>query len=842
MMYLEVAVAAPLLSTLTYLLPDYYLGSNRDDVDFAGRKVLVPLGRRQAIGYVLGRIKNHDGGFVIKEIRDILGDEPLFPANMVPFFRWISHYYQYPIGEVITTALPAGLKGSSGRVIQLKDPAAGFAGVNGDLDQQKFSWLTELEEKGRIRGIRARKILANATSRRLVGNLREQGLIDVIDEVDNQEIGDKSEVCYRSGDVIDINRAIDDPASCSFEHFAEDIRARGGHELKLSEIKTLYHYSRCTRDNAGEVPRKEILKVYRGAAKALKELCRLGILKKEKKRIYRNPFGERPPQLPAPKELSQEQIEALRQIRKCLDASLYKVFLLHGITGSGKTEVYLQAAQVALDSNKDILVLVPEIALATQLEAHFLSRFGDRIALLHSGLSGGEKYDQWSLAATGKAKIVIGARSAVFAPLANIGLIIVDEEHDSGFKQDDSLKYNGRDLAVVRGKLHNCSVILGSATPSVTSYHNARQQKYQLLNLTHRVGSGSLPHVTLIDLSKEAKQKRKSVLNRQFVEALQRSLDREEQSLLLINRRGFSASYICQECGTAVGCAHCNVTLTYHKKNNSLICHYCGYSVSSQLICANCRSSQLVPMGVGTQRVEEELRELFPDAAIERLDADTASDRKKFLSLLNDMRQRRIDILIGTQMIAKGHHFPHVSFVGVVWADGGLNMPDFRAAERTFQLLSQVTGRAGRGASEGRVIIQTMRPHHYAIDLARSHEYEQFYQKELAIRQRPAFPPFVRLACYRVSGEIEYEVRKTAENLAAGARSYAAEKQIVLEVLGPAPSPLEKIKDKYRWQILLKSPHSATFQVLGAYISDRRSSVAVGKVHIALDLDPDNMM
>ncbi len=842
MIYLEVAVAAPLLSTLTYLLPAHLQNSGRDEAGYAGSRVLVPLGRRQAIGYVLGRTHNPDGAFVVKEIGDILSDAPLFPGNMVAFFRWIAHYYQYPIGEVLTTALPAGLKGAGGRVIRLKDRAASFDGVGGDPAQQEYSWLAELKEKGRIGRSRTRKILSNAKNRRLASTLQQQGLIDIINEADDQRIGDKTEVCYRTGDVLDIDQAIADTASFSLEGFSKNIHSRVDHQLRLSEIKTLYHYARYIRGMPGEVPRKEILKAYRGGAKALKELCRLGILKKDKKRIYRNPFGERPPHLPAPKELSKEQVAALRQIEKSLYAGVYKVFLLHGITGSGKTEVYLQAAQVALDNNKDILVLVPEIALATQLEAHFLSRFGDRIALLHSGLSGGEKYDQWSLAAAGKVKIVIGARSAVFAPLANIGLIIVDEEHDSGFKQDDSLKYNGRDLAVVRGKLHNCSVLLGSATPSVTSYHNARQQKYQLLKLTSRVGAGSLPEVTLIDLSKEAKHSKKSLLHREFVDALEHTLDRGEQSLLLLNRRGFSASYICQECGTAVGCIHCNVTLTYHKKKSSLICHYCGYAVSSQLVCANCRSSQLVPMGVGTQRVEEELRELFPDAAIERLDADTASDRKKFLSLLGSMRQRHIDILIGTQMIAKGHHFPHVSFVGVVWADGGLNMPDFRAAERTYQLLSQVTGRAGRGAVGGRVIIQTMRPRHYAIDLARRHDYETFYQKELAIRQRPAFPPFVRLACYRVSGEIEYEVRKTAENLAAAARSFAAKGQVVLEVLGPAPSPLEKIKDKYRWQILLKSPQANTFQILGREISDSRSTMAVGKAHIALDLDPDNMM
>ncbi|MBM9602751.1 replication restart helicase PriA [Desulfopila inferna] len=840
MIYLEVAVAAPLFSTLTYLLRS----EEREEgvgagSEYIGYQVLVPLGRRTVSGYILGRMVVEKVEYSLKYIREIVSPGPLFHANMVPFFRWVADYYQFPLGEVITTALPAGLKRSSNKVLRLKEDSGltEFLQLN---DQPP--WFEELSAKKSLSPAVTRSILADPQYKKYISRLLDEGIAEIEHQVSERTTREKMEICYSSTlDIVPPDQ-LDGINSEQLREFGEKLRGGCQLDLKLSEIKVLYYYARHHGATSQSVPQKEILRSYKGGSAPLKSLCEYGILKKSSKRIYRNPLGEIPEHLPRPERLTKEQESAVKAIGSSIEEQDYAAFLLHGVTGSGKTEVYLQSAQACLDTGRDVLVLVPEIALATQLEAHFLSRFGEGIALLHSGLSQGEKYDQWSLAVSGQARIVIGARSAVFAPLQNPGLIIVDEEHDGGFKQDDGLKYNGRDLAVLRAKLQNCTVVLGSATPSVTSYFHAKNKKYQLLTMPGRVGGSELPQVEVIDVNKDQKKNKKSIFHQRFIDELEKNLEKQEQSLVLINRRGFSASYICRECGTAVQCRHCNVTLTYHKGKQSLICHYCGYSVGSRLICSTCHSDTLVPVGIGTERIEEELRLRFPSARIERLDSDTASDRKKFLLILKAMRLREIDILIGTQMIAKGHHFPHVTFVGVAWADGGLNMPDFRAAERTYQLLSQVTGRSGRGEKKGRVIIQTMRPNHYAIELARRHQYEEFFKRETTLRQRPVFPPYVRLACYRISGKNEYEVRKTSEKIAAACRGLARGEELPLEVLGPATSPLEKIKDKYRWQILLKSPRTSIFHQIGSHIGSRRKDLVIGKTHITLDVDPENMM
>ena len=368
-------------------------------------------------------------------------------------------------------------------------------------------------------------------------------------------------------------------------------------------------------------------------------------------------------------------------------------------------------------------------------------------------MSASERFDQFYLALTGKAKVVIGARSALFAPFRDPGLIVVDEEHDAGFKQDDSFRYHGRDLAVLRAKHHDAVVILGSATPSITSYAHAQSGKYTLLTMKERVGNRSLPVVSIVDLNKKQAKDTKGIIKKELQEKLTTNLAKGKQSILLLNRRGFSAVVLCRDCGTPVQCSHCHVSLTLHKGKNKLICHYCGFSMANKNTCLQCRSTDLVPAGFGTERVEEEVLELFPQARIKRLDSDTASDRKKFLSLLSKMHEGEIDILIGTQMIAKGHHFPNVTLVGVVWADGGMSMPDFRAAERTFQLITQVIGRAGRGDVPGEVIVQTMRPDHYAIVYSRDHQYGKLFAHEMKLRQHPAFPPYLRLTRSATSGQ-----------------------------------------------------------------------------------------
>ncbi|RUM38860.1 MAG: primosomal protein N', partial [Desulfobulbus sp.] len=458
------------------------------------------------------------------------------------------------------------------------------------------------------------------------------------------------------------------------------------------------------------VSKRDLNRIYANAGKILKRPLFQRIFLEEERRIYRDPFGEQPQPMQPPSALTGEQNEVLSRIVPAVEAGTFTRFLLFGVTGCGKTEVYLQAAQKALAMQKSVLVLVPEIALSSQLEAHFYSRFGDTLAVLHSGLSSGQRLDEWQRILSGRAQVVIGARSAVFAPLSDIGLIIVDEEHESSYKQDSGLCYNGRDLAVLRAKFSGCPVILGSATPSLTSFYHADSGRYTLLTMKKRVADQRMPDVEIVNLATVKKSRQDLFFSDQLIHALEDNLAKGRQSLLFVNRRGYAAFLLCRDCGHVIRCRHCRVSMTLHRGAGQLVCHYCGYTLPTNIVCPGCRTGKIVPLGLGSERIENEVAQILPQARIARLDSDTAGSRKEYLALLGRVRSRDIDILVGTQMIAKGLHFPHVTLVGVVWADSGLNMPDYKATERTFSLLSQVTGRAGRGEQSGRVIIRPISP------------------------------------------------------------------------------------------------------------------------------------
>jgi len=504
--------------------------------------------------------------------------------------------------------------------------------------------------------------------------------------------------------------------------------------------------------------------------------------------------------------------------------------------------VYLRAAAFGLEQGKSVLVLVPEIALATQIEAHFLARFGSRVALLHSGLSSGQRFDQWCRIAQGKADVVIGARSAVFAPLKNPGLIIVDEEHDSSYKQDDGLRYHARDLAVLRASQSEAVVILGSATPSVTSYYHATRGKYNLLGLDKRIEDRPLPAVEVVSMqSVKTVSGRPPVFSPALISNLRKNLERGEQSLIFLNRRGFANFMLCRDCGQVVECRHCQVSLTLHKSANKLLCHYCGFTVSSKSVCAKCQASSLTAIGVGTERLEHELPELFPGARIARLDRDTCQKRNDYIKILRAVHKGEIDILLGTQMITKGHHFPNVTLVGIVLADTGLGLPDFRAGERTFQLISQVTGRAGRGEKPGRVIVQTFQPEHYSIEMAKNHDYTGMFAREIELRKALGYPPFSRIVNVKIEATEDKYVQDAAARLANLGRRL--QKGSEPEILGPAPAPLTRLRDKYRWQLLIKCNK---FEVLHTFLHKLEGEIATlskaGKVRIAIDVDPEYMM
>ncbi|MBI5558466.1 MAG: primosomal protein N' [Deltaproteobacteria bacterium] len=817
MMHLEVAVAAPVTETLTYRFPASESGCLKP-----GTRLLVPLGRRQVTGYLLAVKPAEKTAFTVKQVTELLDDSPLFPESMIPFLRWIAAYYRYPLGEVIKIALPGGLTRQSERQVRLepagRQPLTALLAGNPDSSPQ---WLAGLLEKGMLSPAQVRVLWRSGKWRNQLTRWRDEGYVQLEESVSAQRSQAKTEICAALAD-------------CALTY---------GGKLKGSERKTLDILQELLGlRSLPLVPVKEISHAYSGAGQGLKSLAGKGLVTFHEQQVFRDPFGEEPPFCPEPAQLSQEQEQALAQLLPAVSRQAFATFLLHGVTGSGKTEIYLRAARRTLEENRSVLVLVPEIALATQLEAHFFSRFGRTVALLHSGLSPGERFDQWTRIMGGQAKIVIGARSAIFAPLHEPGLIIVDEEHDSAYKQEDTLRYQGRDMAVLRGNLQGCPVLLGSATPSLTSFHHASTGKYQLLSLNKRIEDRPLPQVTVIDLRTLPRETAApAFFSRDLLNAMEETLAQGDQSIIFLNRRGYANLMICQDCGNPVKCLHCDISLTLHKSEQLLTCHYCGYHARNPILCPSCRSPKVKEIGFGTERLEEALGVHFPQARIARLDRDTTTDRKKFLKILKAVHLREIDILVGTQMITKGHHFPHVTLVGVIWADGGLGMPDFKAGERTFQLISQVTGRAGRGDKPGRVIIQTHQPDHYSIVNAQKHDYHGFYEKELQLRKALQYPPFARLVNLRFSGDDEEMVKNAAHLTALQARAMADSCQAA--VLGPAAAPLARIRDQYRWQLLLKGADSNGLRALCDHLASQPASPhRFAKVAMIVDVDPESML
>ncbi len=833
----EVAVAAPLRQTLTYAGPE-----EGDRAPEPGVRVLVPLGNRLVTGYLLGPApETDDPGFTVRKIVEILDPEPLFPSTLVPFFRWIADYYHYPPGEVIRTALPAGLTSASGRRVVLTD--RGRAELPGLLDPDRKPWAGKLLARGELSPAAVLSLWRSPSRKRLLENWEREGLVRIEQVVIGDQVRPRTvEVVEPGPGLADLLERFPDPDPDHLpELLAEGQAGTGGNDLKKSELRALGLFLRLWQEQGRRsVPRPELRRHYAGISAPLRSLCSRGLLAIGKSRIHRDPFGCRPPYFPAPEHLTDEQEQVLDQLLPAIGEQRFATFLLFGTTGSGKTEVYLRACEATLALDRSVLVLVPEIALASQLEAHFHSRFGDRLAVLHSGLSPGQRLDQWQRITGGRARIVIGARSAVFAPLADPGLVIVDEEHEPAYKQDDGLRYSGRDLAVLRGKMAGCPVLLGSATPSVTSFHHARSGKYRLLTMKSRVLDRSLPAVEVVDLAREKRSRPDLFFSDRLIAALRETMERRQQSLLFVNRRGFSSFMLCRDCGHIVQCSHCQVSLTMHRRQNRLVCHYCGFSLPPNILCPGCGSDNIVGLGLGSERIEEEVRQLLPHARVARLDSDTATSRKNYLAILKAVRDREVDVLVGTQMIAKGLHFPHITLVGVVWADSGLGMPDFRASERTFALLSQVTGRAGRGESPGRVIIQTHQPEHYAIRHARDHDYEKLFAREIGLRRELDYPPFVRLVNIRFSARDDQLVRGCAEQVADFLQRAAAGMPVVL--LGPAPAPLARLRDRSRWQLLLKSRDPSCLHRLCERLLAGKRQLCPAGVRMAVDVDPENMM
>ncbi|MFH2076297.1 MAG: primosomal protein N', partial [Pseudomonadota bacterium] len=593
----------------------------------------------------------------------------------------------------------------------------------------------------------------------------------------------------------------------------------------------------------GEIPVRNLYAFFKNSASFLRNLKGKGVIRLYEKEVVRGPGS-------APEignsgngiTLNEAQTEAFGEIRECLAAGRFSPCLLHGVTGSGKTEIYLQAVAEILRGEGGAIYLVPEIALTAQLRSRICGRFPEReIAVLHSGISRSARYDQWKRIRRGEVRVVVGARSALFAPVENLRLIIVDEEHDPSYKQDDRLRYNARDLALVRGRFSKATVLLGSATPAIQSYFHATDGRYRYLTLPARIDDRPLPLVEVVDLRTERNEKGMTpLLSRTLIEAIRKTLDSGKQTLLFLNRRGFHTYLFCPDCGHAFSCPNCDIALTHHAAEGVLKCHHCDFTVKAVDLCPACRGNRVRSYGAGTERIEEETGKLFPGARITRMDSDTTSRKGDSERILRGLDRMDIDILIGTQMITKGHDFPEITLVGVIAADASLNIPDFRAAERTFQILTQVSGRGGRGDQPGRVVIQTFNPGHYAIRRAQEHDYAGFYADELPLRRQFCYPPFSRLIGLHFSSLKREEGKKAVAKIGARARELA--RTLAggkADVIGPAESPLARIRGRYRWQLLLRGKQSGLLHLLTQRLLE---GAGHDGLDIQVDVDPVNFM
>ncbi|MEW6326621.1 MAG: primosomal protein N' [Thermodesulfobacteriota bacterium] len=822
---IEAAPALPIFKTFHYLVPAELEKDIRP-----GLRVLIPVGLRTVTGYVLGPVAPSDKSQLqqdvpeLKEVLDILDERPLFPPGLLRLFEWMARYYHYPLGKVIESALPAGLNVSSRRLLILTGTgqhalATDMPERNEEDASPEILSVLRLFRGEKPVSVPAIEKIFPGTGRNLITSLVDKGLLAWKEVVERPRTGLKEERL-----VMLTGKRSERPLS-------------GDEEVILTYLR-----------EQGEVPVKRLRASIPHLTKRLKKLEKSGLISFSKAIIYRDPFNTGDFWYRRPAALTAEQERAVENITRALSGHGFSAHVLHGVTASGKTEVYLRATEAALAQGKDCIVLVPEIALTAYLEAAFISCFGDKVAVLHSGLSPGEKFDQWMRILEGKARIVIGARSAVFAPLSSPGLIVVDEEHDSSFKQEDKLRYHGRDVAVMRARLEKAVVILGSATPSIQSMFNVRSGRYGYLALTRRIEERALPEVSVIDMRKPGSQTgaRRDIFSPELLNAIEDNLQEREQTLIFLNRRGYSPSMQCTSCGQVLICPNCSVSLTHHLSEQILLCHYCGYSVPALPACPACGGINVRAIGWGTERIEAELKTLFPEARIARLDRDTTTRKRAHHAILQAVQKREIDMLVGTQMVTKGHDFPYITLVGVISADLSLNLPDFRAAEKTFQLLAQVAGRAGRGERPGKVIIQTYNPDHYSIVKAKRHDVPGYYEEEIALRRALRYPPFVRLINLLLEGNSQIQVKDYAQEMSRRAHALLKKNRDwrdTMEILGPAPAPLFKIRGKFRYQMFLKGlkvgPLHTYTNCLLEYL---KAKPPVSGVKLIIDVDPESML
>lgn len=822
-MFAEIVFPLPFRKAFTYSVP-------KDLQSYAkfGVRAVAPFGKRTLTGFILNLSETTSlNKSEIKPITDILDDKPVFTKDTLKFYEWLSDYYLCSLGEALKLVVPQGTDVETKRkIIVDKNFVSELLSKEKKKDSLKFKILTELSKREELSFATLQKAVRKKNIYSQVRSLHNQGAVTIIDEVEGVKVKPKKVKFVKlAKEIAEIY--------ASFPELDRKSPKQVKILLKLIEAKEI------------SLPVAELLHKTEASLSSLNGLEQKGfvqIFEKEVDRRYKEHYEEDHQEL----VLTDQQQKITDEVLDKINGNNFQTYLLYGITGSGKTQVYIELAKRALEKNKTVLILVPEISLTPQITSRFFNNFGDTVTVIHSRMSAGERFDSWRRVLNGKSKIVVGARSALFAPLKNIGLICVDEEHDASYKQADQIpKYNARDAAVVLASINNSPVILGSATPSIESMYNAETGKYKLLSLPKRIDDAKLPKITFVNIAHEKnKSKTETVFSKLLVDKIDDRLKKNEGVIILQNRRGFSTQIFCNDCGEVEMCENCSVPMVYHINQNKIQCHYCGLVKPAPHACTHCGSINIKYFGTGTERVEDELQFYFPNARIERIDSDSITKKSYLSNLLLSFSKGDIDILVGTQMVSKGLDFPRVTLVGVISAETTLWLPDFRADERTFQLLTQVSGRAGRSKVAGEVIIQTYNEKHFVLQKVLENDYKGFYEKEKIDREKMGYPPFTRIALI--------ETKDTSMDKAKGA-AYDFYKEIIkyknfIKISDPTTAQIFKLKNYYRYHILIKSykekdPGGAILRkaILEAWTEFNKKS-RYRDVKLFYDVDPQSIM
>lgn len=831
--YLDIALNLPVNSTFTYKA-----GINTIDSVEKGKRVLVNFGNKSTTGIIID-IFSETSLKKVKEIISVLDEERLLTDELIDFCKWISDYYISPIGESMFSSVPSKINITSDNFYFLTDNYRDALDNKAIKEEIYLEIIKLLEEKSNT-GLTKKQIekrLKYSDLSKSISEMCNNGLI-------NYEQSFSKPTSHKIVKIVSLNLSSDELTSLILKKI-------------IKSAKQITALNKLTEKPEFEL--NYFMKETGITSSVINSLCKKELITIREIRKHRESpdiFSEDDKEI----LLNDEQRTSLETLTEAIKEDIFRVFLLHGITGSGKTEVYIQTIKEVLKTGKTAIVLVPEISLTPQLIYRFKMKFDDKVGVIHSRLSDGEKLDTYDRIRSGKYKIIIGARSALFAPLRNIGIIIVDEEHDSSYKQDNSPRYNGRDAAIYRAKLNNATVVLGSATPSLESFYNAETGKYKMLVLTKRASAINPPEIKITDLLKKDKPEYKDekpdffetidkvrikFLSKELIYEIGERLERKESIIILQNRRGYHSYLECRSCGNVEMCVRCNISLTYHKSFELMKCHYCGFSRKYTKICSSCGSAVLIPAGAGTERVEEELVKIFPKAVIKRMDSDTLTSRKLFHQILKDFYDRKIDILAGTQIISKGLDFPDVTLVGVVNADIGLLNPDFRATEKTFQILTQVSGRSGRSDKKGEVLIQTNHSDFFVFEYVKNHDYRSFYENEIKSRQALNYPPFSRLVLIESKCADKNLAESKIKELFNLIKNLDTNKS--LDILPPSIPLFSKLKDRYRFHLLIKSGKEK--DTSGKYINGILKEVRkyadkniTRKVMITIDVDVVNLL